>query len=157
MLGLKSFEGFQPQLPYGLVEKLRHSQLCNGEWLVLPGTLNRSCCWLHGLLCSLRSGDQPNVTFDITTLATSKTYSSRFLTPVLVVAIALALITAHWERDVRSGIKSQVPRRNFTRRLRAVKGQATVSVLILSSSHSGLHSAHPPSPPLSNTVDHDFD
>ncbi|GFN89454.1 phosphoglycerate kinase [Plakobranchus ocellatus] len=48
------------------------------------------------------------VTFDMTTLATSNTYSSRFLTPVLAVAIALALITAHRERNVRSDIKSQL-------------------------------------------------
>ncbi|GFO31015.1 hypothetical protein PoB_005752000 [Plakobranchus ocellatus] len=57
----------------------------------------------------------------MTTLATSNAYSSRFLTPVLAVAIALALIAAHRERDVRCDIKSQVPRTYSTRRLRAVK------------------------------------
>ncbi|GFO50020.1 hypothetical protein PoB_007652500 [Plakobranchus ocellatus] len=59
----------------------------------------------------------------MTTLATSNTYSSRFLTPVLAVAIVLALIAAHWERNVRSDIKSQVPRTYSTWRLRAVKDQ----------------------------------
>ncbi|GFO41233.1 hypothetical protein PoB_006773800 [Plakobranchus ocellatus] len=68
-------------------------------------------------------GVSRTVTFDMTTLATSNAYSSRFLTPVLAVAIALALIAAHRERDVRSDIKSQVPRTYSTRRLRAVKGQ----------------------------------
>ncbi|GFO15024.1 hypothetical protein PoB_004152900 [Plakobranchus ocellatus] len=46
-------------------------------------------------------------TFDMTTLATSNAYSSRFLTPVLAVAIALALIAAHRERNVRSDIESR--------------------------------------------------
>ncbi|GFO00754.1 hypothetical protein PoB_002725900 [Plakobranchus ocellatus] len=66
MFGLKSFYGFQPQLPYGLAETHRYSKLCNEEWLVLVGTLDRSCCWLHGLLDSLRNGYQPNNGFDIT-------------------------------------------------------------------------------------------
>ncbi|GFN93823.1 hypothetical protein PoB_002032900 [Plakobranchus ocellatus] len=35
------------------------------------------------------------VTFDMTTLATSNTYNSRFFTAVLAVAIALALIAAY--------------------------------------------------------------
>ncbi|GFO16292.1 hypothetical protein PoB_004279700 [Plakobranchus ocellatus] len=89
----------------------------------LPGTSDRSCCWLHVLLYSLRNGGiSRTVTFDMTTLATSNTYSSRFLTPVLALAIALAFIAAHRERDVRSDIKYQVPRKYFTRRLRAVEG-----------------------------------
>ncbi|GFO39120.1 hypothetical protein PoB_006562500 [Plakobranchus ocellatus] len=45
---------------YGLAETYHHSQLCKEEWLVLPGTSDRSCCWLQGLLCSLRNGGQPN-------------------------------------------------------------------------------------------------
>ncbi|GFO47898.1 hypothetical protein PoB_007440300 [Plakobranchus ocellatus] len=47
------------------------------------------------------------ITFKMTTLATSNAYSRRFLTPVLAVAIALALIAAHRERDVRSYTKCQ--------------------------------------------------
>ncbi|GFN92612.1 hypothetical protein PoB_001911800 [Plakobranchus ocellatus] len=49
-------------------------------------------------------------------------WGSRFLTPVFPVAIALALIAAHRERDVRSDIESQVLRAYFIRRLRAVEG-----------------------------------
>ncbi|GFO27936.1 hypothetical protein PoB_005444100 [Plakobranchus ocellatus] len=82
-----------------------------------------ACCWLHGLLCSLRNGGQPNNHVRYDHLATSNTHSSRFLTPVLAVVIALALITAHWERDVRSDIKSQVPRTYSTWRPRAVKAR----------------------------------
>ncbi|GFO26196.1 hypothetical protein PoB_005270100 [Plakobranchus ocellatus] len=41
--------GYQNLLPYELAGTYRHSQLCSEEWLVLPGTLDRSCCWLHGL------------------------------------------------------------------------------------------------------------
>ncbi|GFO23763.1 hypothetical protein PoB_005026800 [Plakobranchus ocellatus] len=68
-------------------------------------------------------GVSRTVTFDMTIFATSNTHSSRFLTPVFAVAIALALIAAHWERDVRSEIKSQVPRTYSTRRLRAANVQ----------------------------------
>ncbi|GFN80770.1 hypothetical protein PoB_000727600 [Plakobranchus ocellatus] len=68
-------------------------------------------------------GVSRTVTFDMTTLATSNAYSSRFLTPVLAVATALALIAAHRERNVRSDIENQVPRTYSTWRLRAVKGQ----------------------------------
>ncbi|GFO05412.1 hypothetical protein PoB_003191700 [Plakobranchus ocellatus] len=69
-------------------------------------------------------GISRTVTFDMTTFATSNAYSSRFLTPVHAMAIALALIAAHRERDVRSAdIKSQIPRTYFTRRLRAFKDQ----------------------------------
>ncbi|GFO00764.1 hypothetical protein PoB_002726900 [Plakobranchus ocellatus] len=49
------------------------------------------------------------VTFVMITLATSDTCSSRFLTPVLAVAIALAFLAVAQERDVRSDIKSQLP------------------------------------------------
>ncbi|GFN99783.1 hypothetical protein PoB_002628900 [Plakobranchus ocellatus] len=63
------------------------------------------------------------VTFDMITVATTNTYSSGFLTPVLAVAMALALIAAHQEEDARSDIKSQVPRTYCAWRLRAVKGQ----------------------------------
>ncbi|GFO42866.1 hypothetical protein PoB_006937100 [Plakobranchus ocellatus] len=68
-------------------------------------------------------GVSETVTCDMTTLATSNAYSSRFLTPVLAVAIAFALISAHRERDIRSDIKSQVPRMYSTWRLWAVNGQ----------------------------------
>ncbi|GFN90608.1 hypothetical protein PoB_001711400 [Plakobranchus ocellatus] len=89
------------------------------EWLVLLGTLDRSCCWLHGLLGSLRNVDQ----FDMSTLATSNTCSiSKFLRPVLAVAIAWALIAAHRVRDVRSDIKSQLHRTYSSRRLWALRG-----------------------------------
>ncbi|GFO46815.1 hypothetical protein PoB_007332000 [Plakobranchus ocellatus] len=83
--------------------------LSRAEWLVLPGTSGRSCCGLHGLLCSLHNGGQPNSHVRHDHLATSNTYSSRFLTPVLAMAIALALIAAHREWEVRSDIKSQAP------------------------------------------------
>ncbi|GFN89068.1 hypothetical protein PoB_001557400 [Plakobranchus ocellatus] len=59
----------------------------------------------------------------MTTLATSNTHSSRFLTSVLAVATALTLTEAHRERDGRSNIKSHVPRTYSNWRLRAVKGQ----------------------------------
>ncbi|GFN98875.1 hypothetical protein PoB_002538100 [Plakobranchus ocellatus] len=66
-------------------------------------------------------GVSRTVTFDMTTLAISN--SSRFLTPVLAVAIALAFTAAHRERNVRSDIESQVSCTYSTRRLRAVKDQ----------------------------------
>ncbi|GFO32995.1 hypothetical protein PoB_005950000 [Plakobranchus ocellatus] len=44
-------------------------------------------------------GASRTVRFDVTTLATSNAYSSRFLTPVLAVAIVLALTAAHREQD----------------------------------------------------------
>ncbi|GFN87434.1 hypothetical protein PoB_001394000 [Plakobranchus ocellatus] len=66
-------------------------------------------------------GVNQTVMFDMNTLATSNTYSSRFLTPVLAVAIA-ALITAYREQDVRSDIKSKLPRTYSTWLLWAVKG-----------------------------------
>ncbi|GFN94145.1 hypothetical protein PoB_002065100 [Plakobranchus ocellatus] len=69
------------------------------------------------------TGISRTVTFDMTSLAKSNTYSSRFLTPVLTVAIALALIAARCERDVRSDIKIQVRRTYSIRRLQAAKGQ----------------------------------
>ncbi|GFO49499.1 hypothetical protein PoB_007600400 [Plakobranchus ocellatus] len=59
----------------------------------------------------------------MTTVATSNAYSSKFLLPVLAMAIALELIAAHREGDERSDIKSQVPRTYFTQRLWAVKDQ----------------------------------
>ncbi|GFO15047.1 hypothetical protein PoB_004155200 [Plakobranchus ocellatus] len=65
--------------------------------------LDKSYCWLRGLL---GYGDLLNMT----TLATSNTHSSRFLTPVLAIAIELVLIAAHWEQDV-------------VQRIRALKGQ----------------------------------
>ncbi|GFO00783.1 hypothetical protein PoB_002728800 [Plakobranchus ocellatus] len=52
-------------------------------------------------------GFSGTVTFDITTLATSNTHSSAFLTPVLALAIALPLIAMHTERYVCSDIKSR--------------------------------------------------
>ncbi|GFO48311.1 hypothetical protein PoB_007481600 [Plakobranchus ocellatus] len=52
-------------------------------------------------------GISPTNTFDMINLATSNTYSNM----------------AHWERDERSDIESQVPRTYSTRRLQAVKGQ----------------------------------
>ncbi|GFO07018.1 hypothetical protein PoB_003352300 [Plakobranchus ocellatus] len=45
------------------------------------------------------------------------------LTPVLAVAIALALIAAHWERDVKSEIKCQRAHTNSSRWPRAVKAE----------------------------------
>ncbi|GFO29527.1 hypothetical protein PoB_005603200 [Plakobranchus ocellatus] len=45
-------------------------------------------------------GISRTVTFDMTTFATSNACSRRFLTPILAVAIALALKAAHWEWDV---------------------------------------------------------
>ncbi|GFO19558.1 hypothetical protein PoB_004606300 [Plakobranchus ocellatus] len=98
------------------------------------------------------------------TLAMFNTYSSSFLTPVLAVAIALALIAAHRERDVWADIKSQVPHTYSTRRLRAVKGQddcvdlnfvltpTHLDVTSVSDATQLLHHLHLRA---SNTVDHD--
>ncbi|GFN82089.1 hypothetical protein PoB_000859500 [Plakobranchus ocellatus] len=150
MFALKSFYGFQQRLPYGLAEMYRHSQLCSEEWLVLSRTSDRSCCWLLVSSAVYAMGVSRTVTFDMTTLAASNAYSSRFLTPALAMAIALALIAAHRERNVRSDIESQVPRTNSTWRLRAIKGQDDGASL-----NFVLNSAPPPSPPPSNIVDHD--
>ncbi|GFO13743.1 hypothetical protein PoB_004024800 [Plakobranchus ocellatus] len=64
-------------------------------------------------------GVSRTVTCNITTLATSNTYSSRFLTPVL----PLALKAAHWEPNIQSAIESQVPRMYSIRRLHTVQHQ----------------------------------